>query len=67
MGSRGGDREHKIGGESETEREMLSKREREMPRERETRTERGSDRQWASAGGAGGDVRLWVVYWWPEN
>jgi hypothetical protein len=60
VGSRGGDRESEIGGESETEREMLSEREREMPRER------GSDRRWASAIGAGGDVRLWVVNRWLE-
>jgi hypothetical protein len=36
---------------------MLSEREREMLRERED----------PIAGGAGGDVRLWVVDWLPEN
>jgi hypothetical protein len=41
VGSRGGDQESEIEGESETERERCCRR------------ERGSDRQWASAGGAG--------------
>jgi hypothetical protein len=39
-GFEGGDRESEIGGESETERDVLSEREREMPREREMNRER---------------------------
>jgi hypothetical protein len=70
MGSRVGDQESEIEGESETKRERCCRREkercREGERERERLTERGSDRQWASAEGARGDARLWVIDRWPE-
>jgi hypothetical protein len=45
------------------QREMLSERDREMLRERE----RDEQREDPITGGAGGDVRLWVVDWLLEN
>jgi hypothetical protein len=50
-------------GESETERDVVGERKRDAERERE----RDEQREDPITGGAGGDVRLWVVDWLLEN